>query len=275
MGEAKRKKVARQLAEDAGKARVFIATPAGGGAVSIETQDSVDLISASLGLAGHTVTWCHQSWSGLDRTRNIMVAIARKEEWTHLLWIDRDMVVPVDVAIAMLFCPFDVVGVGYPKKTIDWRRVLSGAERLLRQPDVDPRALSFVGSPNVGSLVDPVTLEEWGGRRFALAEELGTGVMAMKVPALDAYIRENEAQLAYRTDYLEGGKDAQETHHAVFMAQLGPEPVDERRYLTEDFAFSRAWRRSGRTAYMMLDARVGHMGRYTFWSDLSGWRPPT
>jgi hypothetical protein len=267
MRRARVEQVVKQAPE---KLRIFIGTPAGGGGVSTETCDAVELFQSALAVAGHDVTWCRQSWSGLDRTRNIMVAIARKEAWTHLLWVDRDMIVPVEVLVSMVFAPFDVVGLGYPKKAIDWSRVLRGAEKLLRAPNVDPRALAFTASPNVGTLDESLTIEEWGGRRFALARELGTGVMSVKMAALDAYIRENEAELAYRTDYLEG---EQETHHAVFLAKLGPEPQDERRYLTEDFAFTRAWTRSGRKAWMMLDARVGHVGRHTFWSDLTGWRP--
>ena len=115
--------------------KIFIGTPCYGGMITADYFKSclqLTALAATKKIELQFGTIGNESL--ITRARNTLVQLFMDEEqYTHLLFIDADIAFNPESVFRMLDLDEDVVTGGYPRKTIDWRKV---KRRAQENPDI-------------------------------------------------------------------------------------------------------------------------------------------
>jgi hypothetical protein len=231
--------------------KIFISTLVGEGR-SVEHDRAIDVLRFERA-HGWDIRREFGMGSGVDRARNAHVAMARRWEADVFVSIDSGVVFRPDDLIEMIGSGLDVVGAGYPRCEFVWSSIEEAA-----MSGCPAELLREVATTLIVTLKTPIVPTLVKGARYYEALSLGTAFLSVRRTALERYIEAYRSEIEYETDYPPFG----ETHHAVFMGE-----VKERRYLTEDFAFSRRYRALG-PIYAYGGARVARRGQMLFEGSL-------
>lgn len=218
---------------------VFIATPCYGGLLTHAYVTSLLSAQQVLPAAGITVTVQFlPSESLVQRARNRLVAAFLASEASHLLFIDADLGFEVTDIIRMLAHDLDVLGAPYPAKRLPPALI---GNVLIEQRTVD--GVVVTGSQTRGEAY--------------LAHDVPTGFLLVKREVFEVMISKMP-EIAYVNDI--AGAGFGEVHHAFFDCFID----DDRRYLSEDYAFSRRWQFLGGQVWIDSKARLSHWGTHGF-----------
>jgi len=230
--------------------KLFVATPMYGGQCYGGYTDSV--IKLALACHRHKIDFhyfCVFNQSHIDTARNVCADEFLKSGFSHLMFIDSDIQFEAKDVIKLLDLNKDIVCGFYPKKRIDWKRVVEAVK--LGYGDENPELLEqFVGD----MVFTPALSAESNKFRsiYDLTElhEGGTGFMLVKRGVLDALAR---PEIRYTDDK---GKQI----YLFFDARLTDEPY--RRHLTEDYGFCALAREAGYTIWLAPWIKLVHHGYY-------------
>jgi len=190
----------------------------------------------------------------ITRARNLIAnAFLRRNDCTHLLFIDADIGFPGDAALRYLRSDKDVVCGVYPVKYLD-------VEKLRRLPDKlsDDDAVSSAlmytvklqdGAVQVKNGLVPV---EYGPAGFMMIKRQVFLKMAEAYP-----------QLRYHNSFVNSG-DKTYDNWAFFDTAIDPENGD---YLPEDYAFCKRWRAIGGEIYADVLSHFTHSGTCDYMGD--------
>lgn len=244
--------------EDLRKKKLFVATPCYAGQChGIYTKSTLDLqaLCTHYGIEIRFSFLFNESL--ITRARNYMADEFLRSPCTHLLFIDSDIGFDANDVITMLAMDRDVLGGPYPKKSISWSNVLKLAQKPGTKADDLPKVTGdYVFNPVPGT-------QSFDVREPLEVMETGTGFMMIKREVFLKF-KEEYPHLQYRPDHT-GQFDMNHYIHAFFDCYIEPE---QKRYLSEDYAFCRRWRDIGGQVWYCPWMRTTHMGAFGFEGDM-------
>lgn len=251
--------------QDLRKNKLFIATPMyGGNCNGLYMKACLDLqgMCQQYGLEVRFSFLFNESL--ITRARNYLVDEFLRSGYTHLLFIDSDILFNPQDVLALLAIDKDIIGGPYPKKSINWRNVHAAALKKADDKDFNPSELESVTGDYV---FNPVP----GTTEFRVTEplevmEIGTGFMMIKRPVFDKF-KEEYPHLNYKPDHVgQANFDGSRYIHAYFDTVIDP---DSHRYLSEDYMFCQYWRAIGGQIWLCPWMRTQHVGTYAFTGDMN------
>jgi len=256
--------------QDLRKNKLFIATPMYGGSCNgLFMKTCLDLqgMCQQYGMEVRFSFLFNESL--ITRARNYLVDEFIRSEFTHLLFIDADIHFNPQDVLALLALDKQVIGAPYPKKSINWKNIFRGAQKLLSDPNFDaskfnPAELESLAGDYV---FNPVP----GTTQFKVTEplevmEIGTGFMMVKREVFDKF-KEEYPHLSYKPDHVgQANFDGSRYIHAFFDTVIDPE---SHRYLSEDYMFCQYWRAIGGNIWLCPWMKLQHVGTYAFVGDMN------
>ncbi len=180
--------------------------------------------------------------------RNDLAAFfLRKPDYTHLFCVDSDMVFKPDLCARMIAADKPVIGLIYPRKSLDFGRVAKALEAgLPLQSAVQLGQVWFYPRDGRTKPPAPAAMLE--------VEWLGFGAVLIKRQTLETMIAKGVAK-RQRDEH--GGE-----RHNFFG--IRPQDVDGEEHTTEDVSFCRRWKRDcGGEIWAMTDDVI-HLGDFGY-----------
>lgn len=191
----------------------------------------------------------------IQRARNAMVhQFLKREECTHLMFIDADIKFNPNDIFSMLAQDKDVICGLYPKKEINWhgveRAVKAGVSVDQWKNHTGAMVVNLVGYEGEVTVPMNQPLEIFAG---------GTGFMLIKREVFEKLI----GTVAHYTNDVNdlSGQIKADTIHEFFPVMIEPETG---RLLSEDYAFCRLARKAGMKIWAAPWVNLGHFGSYLF-----------
>ena len=280
--------------EDLRKCRLFIATPMYGGNCSgLYMKACLDLqgICSQYGIEARFSFLFNESL--ITRARNYLTDEFIRSGFTHMLFIDSDILFEPQDVLALIALNKDVIGGPYPKKAINWKNI---ALSLVKDPttsigDLEALAGDYVFNPVPGT------------KQFSVSEplevmEIGTGYMLIKREVFDKF-KETYPKQNYKPDHvgqanfdgsryihayfdtvIDNGYTFDDVHRLMERAAAGEDVKDDftkllemeknasHRYLSEDYMFCQYVRRFGGEIWLCPWMRTTHIGTYGFQGNM-------
>ncbi len=243
------------------KAKLFIATPMYGGMChGIYAISLANLLTLCLKENITAQLQVIYNESLIQRARNNCADQFLQSDCTHLLFIDSDIGFHAQDVLTMLSFflkntanPYSVLAGVYPKKMIDWNRVLQTAKKDTCQNSLElPLAGNqFTFNPKQGTsfTFNPESLVE--------VAEAGTGFMMIPRKTLETHIKTYpEKSYTHETRKI----------HAFFDAGIDPET---NLYLAEDYMFCKEVRNMGGKIGILPRINLTHAGSYNYTGSLA------
>ncbi len=246
--------------DDLRKERIFIATPCYGG----------QLTEAYFRSTIRLLTFCNQhqipvafgtiaNESLVTRARNVLVAYFLQSNFTRLMFIDADIEYQVEDVIKLIAHNKDVAVGAYPKKGVNWQRIRDSVKQT-DQP-LDDKAIASFGSDYA------INFKFLNREQKQIAIENGlirlhdgaTGFMMIKREVIDKMI-EKYPELKYNND-LNTPPELNPHFYAFFDTMIDPK---DKRYLSEDYTFSRRWQDIGGEIWLDPSISLNHYGSFNF-----------
>lgn len=191
------------------------------------------------------------SESLITRGRNKLCHMfLQDKDATHLLFIDADIAFHAEDILHILNLDKDVIGLPYAIKDIKWDRISHAIANGNIRPDELKKASQHIVF-NVHKEDDLTNIQNG----LLNAKEIGTGIMLIKRNVLKT-IMDAEADL-YSIDY--SVSECPKIYH--FFDTLID---DDKRFLSEDYAFCKRWKRLGGEVFLYLPVKTIHFGNHPF-----------
>lgn len=280
--------------EDLRKCKLFVATPMYGGQnVGMYMKACLDLqgICMQYGIEIRFSFLFNESL--ITRARNYLVDEFLRSGYTHLLFIDSDIHFDPNDVLALIALDKDIIGGPYPKKSINWRNIVTA---MVKNPAINPAELDSLTGDYV---FNPVP----GTKQFKVTEplevmEIGTGYMMIKREVFDKF-KEAYPKLNYKPDHvgqanfdgsryihayfdtvIDNGYTFDDVHALMekaangenvqeeFKKLLEAEKIASHRYLSEDYMFCQYWRKLGGQIWICPWMKTQHVGTYAFTGNM-------
>ena len=246
--------------EDLRKERIFIATPCYGG----------QLTEAYFRSTIRLLTFCNQhqipiafgtiaNESLVTRARNVLVAYFLQSDFTRLMFIDADIEFQVEDVIKLIAHNKDVAVGAYPKKGVNWQRIRESVKQT-DQP-FDDKAIASFGSDYainfkfINREAKQIAIENG----LIRLHDGATGFMMIKREVIDKMIT-SYTELKYNND-LNTPPELNPHFYAFFDTMIDPK---DKRYLSEDYTFSRRWQDIGGEIWLDPSISLNHYGSFNF-----------
>ena len=192
------------LAQPDSVPRLFIATPAYGGMMTMPYVSSVVGMMCSLQRIGCTPT-LHLigNESLITRARNNCVGDFLKTDCTHLIFVDADIGFQAQHLADMACSGLDVVFGAYPKKNISWPNVLLAAQsgKAKTPQDLEQYQADFALNFDDDAIATgQFRVIERNGMAFMHVKEASTGFCCIKREVIERMIAEYGDELGYTCD---------------------------------------------------------------------------
>ena len=233
---------------------LFLSTPCYGGVCLQAYAESVIKLQRMCAQRGvHLMLDTTENESLVHRARNISVArYMIRTQADYFMFIDADIRFEAESVMRLLECGHDVSCAVYPKKVVMWDQ----AEKAVLANDT--RSLNKLAAALVMNFKTSNTPVKDG---FAEVLDGPTGFLMIK---RDVFTRmfERYPELNCKNDHQ--NRDF-EDYCAVFDCMIDPE---NRRYLSEDYAFCRRWQQMGGQIFADVTTTLGHVGNIRFMGKL-------
>jgi hypothetical protein len=247
--------------DDLRKEKIFVATPCYGGM----------LTEAYFRSMVRTLTFFNQhqiplafgtiaNESLVTRARNVLVAYFLQSNYTRLLFIDADIEFQVEDVLKLIAHNKEVCVGAYPKKGVNWQRIKDSINSKQGQ-DISDRDIAAAGSDYAINF----KFVNRDSKQIAIENGViklhdgATGFMMIKREAIDKMIAAYP-ELKYNND-LNTPPDLQDFFYAFFDTMIDPK---DRRYLSEDYTFSRRWQDIGGDIWLDPTISLNHFGSFNF-----------
>lgn len=202
----------------------------------------------------------------ITRGRNACVAYFLSKDYTHLFFIDADVSFDVTSALRIMSGPNEVSCGPYPKKAIEWPKVV---DKIKNNTEISVDSLRKTAS---GFVINydrryMTSLENGGysiqcnnGRIKVL--DSGTGFMSIHKSAI-VQMKEKYPELQYVND-IPGYNTLHPNMKDNFWLFFDCMKDTDGRYLSEDYAFCRRWQSIGGTIDLDITCQLNHTGSYTY-----------
>jgi len=191
------------------------------------------------------------SESLITRGRNKLCHMfLQDKDATHLLFIDADIAFQAEDILHILNLNKDLIGLPYAIKDIKWDQI----GKTLLQGNYHPDELKKASQHIVFNVHKEEDLTKINNGLLN-AKEIGTGLMLIKRDVLYK-IMEAEPDL-YSIDY--SVSECPKVYH--FFDTLID---DDKRFLSEDYAFCKRWKRIGGDVFLYVPVKTIHFGNHPF-----------
>jgi hypothetical protein len=246
--------------DDLRKEKIFVATPCYGGM----------LTEAYFRSMVRTLTFFNQhqiplafgtiaNESLVTRARNVLVAYFLQSNFTRLMFIDADIEYQVEDVIKLIAHNKEVAVGAYPKKGVNWQRIRESVTNT-KEPLTD-QAIASYGSDYAINF----KFLNRDAKQIAIENGLirlhdgATGFMMIKREVIDKMI-EHYPELKYNND-LNTPPELNPHFYAFFDTMIDPK---DKRYLSEDYTFSRRWQDMGGEIWLDPSISLNHYGSFNF-----------
>ena len=247
--------------DDLRKEKIFVATPCYGGM----------LTEAYFRSMVRTLTFFNQhqipiafgtiaNESLVTRARNVLVAYFLQSNYTRLFFIDADIEFQVEDVLKLIAHNKEVCVGAYPKKGVNWQRIRDSVLRKSTE-EISDRDIAAAGSDYainfkfVNRDLKQIAIENG----VIKLHDGATGFMMIKREAIDKMIAAYP-ELKYNND-LNTPPDLQDFFYAFFDTMIDPK---DKRYLSEDYTFSRRWQDIGGDIWLDPTISLNHYGSFNF-----------
>ena len=198
-----------------------------------------------------------QNESLITRARNSIVAkFMENHNFSHLLFLDSDLMFSAESVLEMLAEKKEIVGISYPKKSLNLEKMLHyynkgerGDNLLVRQTDMNYNLKVYNGNQ---CKIDGNCVE---------VKDVPTGLMLIDKRALSQIIHKNR-DYKYKNNV--AGYDDKTTFYDLFRVGVDKDGV----YLSEDYYFCRLATECGIKLWLHKNSTVVHIGRYNYHGNL-------
>jgi len=236
---------------------IFIAVPCYGGQIHAEFAQSLLRLVTELKRQEihHTVEFL-SSESLISRGRNSLVAnFYSKPEWSHLLFLDADLIFNYNAILKMLIEDKELIGCPYPKKRYNWDKVIRSIKK-----DENPK-------DNLPLYTDINYNLEGGHKQFKSscieAKDIPTGCMLIKRSVITALM------LKYPDRQYQNNIAGMDSKMSNYFYDLFGTGVVDNIYLSEDYYFCYLCKTVGIKLYLETGFTFGHIGREIFYGNLA------
>ena len=186
----------------------------------------------------------------VHRARNVAIGrFMQKTDAEYFMFIDADVDFDPTSVVRLVKSGHDVAVAIYPKKVVMWEQAKKAVEA---GDDRDMAMLSSSLVANIGALHRTVE------NGFIEVLDGPTGFMVISRKALEKMHEHYKDELDCVNDHQNRDFD---NYCAVFDCMIDP---DNRRYLSEDYAFCRRWQQIGGKIYADCATTLGHVGNLPF-----------
>ena len=242
--------------------KIFIGTPCYGGMITADYFKSCLQLTA---LAGTKKIQLQFGTIGneslITRARNTLVQLFMDGDYTHLLFIDADIAFNPESVFRMLELNEDVVCGIYPRKTINWTKVI---KKIKDNPNTNENELMATSLEYNLNFKDPNHIETRNG--FVQVMDGATGFMLIKRSVFKK-MADNYPKLKFTPDqHIGSAHDKEFNYHKTsnWNYAFFDTMIDNDRYLSEDYAFCRLWQNIGGKIYADISSGLTHYGNYSF-----------
>jgi hypothetical protein len=250
--------------KDLSQYKLYVATPMYGGkcyGLYMNAGSSLARLGAEYGLQVNFANVLSDAL--ITRARNFLVDDFLRSDFTHLLFIDADIVYsPADV-LTMLGIGKEVIGAAYAKKRINWVAV---KKAVLRNPEIDPEVLGYIHADLVLNL--KLDTREFEISEPLEVEKIGTGFMMIARSAFEKW-KAAYPDRRYKPDVdlrRPDDPNGEAWIHAFFDTYI--DKKENHRYLSEDYTFCQLWREMGEPLWLCPWMKTQHLGTYAFSTDI-------
>lgn len=247
--------------DDLRKERIFVATPCYGGMLNEAYFRSVIKLLTffnqnQIPLAFGTIA----NESLVTRARNVLLAYFLQSNYTRLLFIDADIEFNVEDVLKLIAHDKDVAVGAYPKKGVNWGRIMQAVREKPTETFSDKQVASFGSDYAINfKFINKETKQIALEKGLIKLHDGATGFMMIKRKAIDKMIQAYP-ELKYNND-LNTGPELQDFFYAFFDTMLDPK---DKRYLSEDYTFCRRWQAIGGDIWLDPSISLNHFGSYNF-----------
>ena len=186
----------------------------------------------------------------VHRARNVAIGrFMQKTDAEYFMFIDAEVDFDPTSVVRLVKSGHDVAVAIYPKKVVMWEQAKKAVEA---GDDRDMAMLSSSLVANIGALHRTVE------NGFIEVLDGPTGFMVISRKALEKMHEHYKDELDCVNDHQNRDFD---NYCAVFDCMIDP---DNRRYLSEDYAFCRRWQQIGGKIYADCATTLGHVGNLPF-----------
>ncbi len=241
--------------------KVMFATPCYISAVTMNYVTSMFSLALDCRQVGLDCILHMHSESLITRGRNVIVLkFLAEQQFTHLFWIDSDIVFSSAAVFRLLQADRDVVAGVYPIKRTNWPA--QGLPAGMTRQQFETRYTDYAFNPvhhstaPIGPYVDT--------EGFLEVSEAPNGFMVIKRDVFTKMMA-HYPELNYVPDGPPNNPQAH-LYWRFFDCMVDP---DSGRYLSEDYAFCRRWRDMGGKIFADFHSKLQHVGQQIFNGDLA------
>jgi len=230
--------------------KLFLSTPCYGG-LCLEKY-MIGIIKLQLALIREGIQLMidtTENESLVHRARNVAIGrFMQKTDADYFMFIDADVDFDPNSVLRLIRSGHDVSVAIYPKKVVMWDQAKVAIEAG------DERNLAMLSSSLVANIGAIHRTVENG---FVEVLDGPTGFMMITRKAIEK-MQEHYKDLDCKNDHQNRDFD---DYCALFDSMIDP---DNRRYLSEDYAFCRRWQQIGGKIYADCNTTLGHVGNLPF-----------
>ena len=247
--------------------KIFVGMPMYGGMLSEATMHGIlDLQQWSLSSGVHMRFQTIGNESLITRARNTIVAqMFDSQDFvsTHLLFIDSDIGFTWQNIDRLVRFDKDLVCGIYPRKHIHFEKM---AKILQEKPDASEEEIEIKALGYNLNFDDPLNISLEDG--FCKVSEAATGMMLVKREVFKTMM-DKYPERKYESDQIINGKSYR-SDNCYDLFAVGPyetktlNGVIQKRYLSEDYYFSRLWQECGGEIWADMAMPLTHFGNRAF-----------
>ena len=238
------------------KVKLYVATPVHSD-VSMHYMQSVVRLQAECYKNNIEFTLDMMKSSLVTQGRNVCVAHFLNTDYTHLLFIDSDILFYPQSIFKMLNKNVEMCSIPYPMKIINWDKVFDKYKNL---PDMDTLQRDTSGNKfpvKIKDSEDDVTMvNEMIELNYA-----PTGCMLLQRQVFDKMIKAYPTRTIKQETVTDGQTVITPNLYNFFDTFYDEEA---KRYYGEDFAFSKLWRETGGKCHALITEYITHVGEYQY-----------
>lgn len=189
----------------------------------------------------------------ITRGRNELVYNFLETNESHLMFVDSDIVFDANDVVKMIEHDKDVVCGIYPKKAIDWNKVVYAIKNdLVKAQDLGMAGCHYAF--NAGDIDEKELTEKLQGTDLVEVKHAATGFMLIK---REVFIKLFDKVETYKIRY---STERERTVRCFFDTMIS----EDKQYLSEDWFFCDLWKKHGGKIYINPRIILKHIGMHTF-----------
>jgi len=240
--------------------KVFIATPAYGGQVTVDYMNAVVQLVAQ----AREIGWQLHLTTGepiITVARNNCVMEFLASDCTHMLFLDADVSFEVETIKGLLGLNQDVVLAPYPAKNLNEDKMQEFAARN-GKPARLRDGLYFALHAKLEQIQSALN----SGSRYCEIDAGPTGCMLIRRNVFDR-LKQAYPELRCSLSTNHGSETVRYDEWWRFFDCMVSEDGE---FLGEDIAFCHLWKKAGGTIWADLGAKMSHVGRHAFTGSMLG-----